>query len=192
MKRGVTHLCEGVGLSLEQSSGASERNYFQNKLPSFFLWKKYLSDSGRRKAKHASATDVKSISASSVPLFIFVASRVLSKNQFCKLARGAGRRIKRRWNRVQYHCKGKIIRRVDSVWVSTSSRAGRAHCRLLYRQSKHFHRELREEEDPQAFERWFEPDTYQRERRTFLNEKLKTETLDTPPPPPPPQSRWQS
>lgn len=87
-----------------------------------------------RKTKHTSTTDVKPITAqskaSSVPLFIFTASQVLSKNHSGKFADGAGRRISK-GEREYSITMGKVIRRFDSVLVSTSSRPGRAYCKLL-------------------------------------------------------------
>lgn len=79
-------------------------NFIQNKLQQLFPW--IISDNWTRKAKHTSKTDVKSIwvlcADSSVLLFIFSASEVLSKN-YSDFTDGAGGRIRRRWSRVQYH-----------------------------------------------------------------------------------------
>lgn len=94
-------------------------------------------------------TDVKSISAqctaSSVPLFIFLhvrfCLRIIRATSLTELGEGLGE------GEIEYSITvRKLILRFDSVWVSVSSQAGRPNCRLLYWQSKHVHRELKEED----------------------------------------------
>lgn len=135
------------------------------------------SDSRTRKTKHTSITDVKSISvrrtATSVTLFIFPASPVLSKNYSGLFTDRAGRGIKRRWNRVQYHSE----KTNTLLWqcLGVYEQPGRKS-----QQSKHVHRELKEE-DLRPFSSGLCSTSIKEEGRKFLNEQLKTETLKVSP-----------